>query len=358
VNALGARPQPGQTFHGRDPETAAASAVCQVSPTRCQARTRLYRDGRLELEGFPVADISDHLADDSVTIWLDLRDPDHDDLTVLSEEFGLHPLAIEDAVQHSERPKLDRYRTHLFMTAYGARLDAATGQLATSELAAFITRQALITVRKDDGLDIGAVVERWDASADMAKFGVGYLLHGLVDYIVDGHFEAVQSLDDCVEELEDRLFDDIPHGLEVQRRSFQLRKSLVLLRRVVIPMREVVNTVMRRDLHLVGEDLMPYYQDVYDHVLRAAEWTDSLRDLVTSILETNLTIQGNRMNAISKKVTGWAAIIAVPTFVTGYFGMNVPYPGFSEKAGFDISVAIMIVAGLVLYLLFKRNDWL
>jgi magnesium transporter len=358
VNALGARPLPEQTFHGRDPDTAAASAICQVTPTRCQARTRLYRDGRLELEGFPVADISDHLADDSVTIWLDLRDPGHDDLAVLSEEFGLHPLAVEDAVQQRERPKLDRYRTHLFMTAYGARLDATTGQLATSELAAFITRQALITVRKDDGLDIGAVVERWDASSDLARFGVGYLLHGLVDYIVDGHFEAVQSLDDCVEELEDRLFDDIPHGLEVQRRSFQLRKSLVLLRRVVIPMREVVNTVMRRDLHLVGEDLMPYYQDVYDHVLRAAEWTDSLRDLVTSILETNLTIQGNRMNVISKKVTGWAAIIAVPTFVTGYFGMNVPYPGFSEKAGFDISIAIMVVAGLVLYFLFKRNDWL
>jgi magnesium transporter len=356
--ALGARPLPGRTFQGRDPETAAAPAICQDSPTRCQARTRLYRAGRLELEGFPVADISDHLADESVTIWLDLRDPDHDDLAVLSEEFGLHPLAVEDAVHHSERPKLDRYRSHLFLTAYEARLDAVTGQLATSELAAFITSRALITVRKDDGLDIGAVVARWDASPDLARFGVGYLLHGLVDYIVDGHFEAVQSLDDCVEELEDRLFDDIPHGLELQRRSFQLRKSLVLLRRVVIPMREVVNTVIRRDLHVVGDDLIPYYQDVYDHVLRAAEWTDSLRDLVTSILETNLTIQGNRMNAISKKVTGWAAIIAVPTFVTGYFGMNVPYPGFSEKAGFDVSITIMILAGLVLYLLFKRRDWL
>ena len=99
----------------------------------------------------------------------------------------------------------------------------------------------------------------------------------------------------------------------MQRRSFELRKSLVLLRRVVIPMREVVNTVMRRDLRIVEDDLMPYYQDVYDHVLRATEWTESLRDLVTTILETNLTIQGNRMNIITKKVTSWAAIIAVPT---------------------------------------------
>ena len=234
-------------------ETAAASSICQISPTRCQARTRLYRDGRLELEGFPVADIREYLADESVTIWMDLRDPDHDDLAVLSEEFGLHPLAVEDALHHRQRPKLDRYRSHLFLTAYRARLDTGTGELATSEIAAFITCQALITVRKDDGLDSGAVVQRWDESPDLAKFGVGYLLYELLDYIVDGQFEAVQSLDDCMEELEDRLSDGVPRGLEVQRRSFQLRKSLVLLRRIVIPMSEVVSELMRRDLRIVGD---------------------------------------------------------------------------------------------------------
>jgi len=356
--ALGARPLLIRTFDGRDPEKIAASAISQATPTKCQARTRLYRDGLLELEGFPVTDISDYVGDESVTVWLDLRDPDHDDLAVLSDEFGLHPLAVEDAVHERQRPKLDRYRSHLFLTAYGARLDTDTGELTTSELAAFVTPRALITVRKDDGLDIGAVVDRWDASSDLAKFGVGYLLHGLLDYIVDGHFEAVQSLDDAVELLEDDLFADVPQNLDVQRRSFELRKSLVLLRRIVIPMREVVNALMRRDLHVVSDDLMPYYQDVYDHVLRAADWTDSLRDLVTSILETNLTIQGNRMNIITKKVTSWAAIIAVPTFVTGFYGMNVPYPGFSHTAGLIASITIMILTATVLYFVFKRRDWL
>jgi magnesium transporter len=356
--ALGARPLLARTFHGRDPQTVAPEAICQFTPTKCQARTRLYRNGALELEGFPVAEISDHLDDPTVTIWLDLRDPDREDLDVLSEEFGLHPLAVEDAVNERQRPKLDRYRTHLFLTAYAARLDTSTGELATSELAAFVTPRALITVRKDDGMDIGAVVDRWDASSDLAKFGVGYLLHGLLDYIVDGHFEAVQSMDDSVEALEDDLFAASPQGMQVQRRSFELRKSLVLLRRIVIPMREVVNALMRRDLHVVSDDLMPYYQDVYDHVLRAADWTDSLRDLVTTILETNLTIQGNRMNVITKKVTSWAAIIAVPTFVTGFYGMNVPYPGFSHTTGLIASITIMVVAGIVLYFVFKRKEWL
>ena len=324
------------------------------------ARTRLYRDGKLELEGFPVADISEYLADESVTIWLDLRDPDpgHDDLAVLSEEFGLHPVAVEAALQHSRRPKLARYRDYLFLTAYAARLDTGSGELATSGVAAFITSQALITIRQDDGLDIDAVVQRWDETADLARFGVGYLLYGLLDYIVDSQSEAVQSLDDCMEELEDRLFDGVPRGLEVQRRVFALRKSLVLLRRIVFPMSEIVGELMRRDLRIVGDDLMPYYQDVYDEALHAAERTDSLRDLVTSILEANVTIQGNRLNVITKKVTGWAAIIAVPTFITGFFGMNVPNPGFGDKAGLAVSVAAMAVTGLVLYLVFKRKDWL
>jgi magnesium transporter len=355
---LKARPLLAQTFHGGDPDTVAAATICEVTPTRCQARTRLYRDGRLELEGFPVAEISNHLADEAVTVWLDLRDPDHSDLSVLSEEFGLHPLAVEDAVEEHQRPKLDRYQSHLFLNVYGARLDIGTGQLVTSELAAFITSQALITVRKDDGLDIGAVIERWDASPDLAGSGVGYLLYGLLDYVVDGHFEAVQSMDDAVEELEDQLFSDVPQDLEVQRRSFDLRKSLVLLRRIVIPMREVVNTLMRRDLHVVTDDLMPYYQDVYDNVLRAAEWTESLRDLVNSILESNLTIQGNRLNVITKQVTSWAAIIAVPTLITGFYGMNVPYPGFSRPVGFAVAVAVMAVAALVLYVIFRRKGWL
>jgi len=347
-----------RTFHGRDPHTVAADTICKESPTTCQVRTRVYRDGRLIEQGFPVDRISDHLIDDDTTVWLDLRDPDRDDLLVLQNEFGLHPVAVEDALFDRERPKIDRYETHLFMTVYGARLDTATGELATSELSVFVLPRALITIRKDDGLDIGKVVERWDSSPDLARHGVGFLLYGLLDFIVDGHFEAVQSLDDAVEELEDNLFDDTPKNMSVHRRSFELRKSLVLLRRIVLPMREVLNTLMRRDVRLVDPELMPYYQDVYDHVLRATEWTESLRDLVTTILETNLTIQGNRMNIITKKVTSWAAIIAVPTFITGFYGMNVPYPGFSDHVGLLVAVAIMLISGICLYAVFRRNDWL
>ncbi len=323
-------------------------------------RTRLYRDGSLVKENFPVDEISDHLADDSdCVVWLDLCAPDSEQLDIIGTEFGLHKLAIEDALHEMQRTKIDRYSTHLFMSAHSATLDPGTGELGSHEISVFITPHALITVRKDPAFAIDPVVDRWDASEDLAGCGVSFLLYGLLDYLVDGHFRAVESLDEAVERTEDALFDARRGAIEtVQRQSFQLRKSLVLLRRITLPMREVVNSLLRQDLDIVNETMAPYYRDIYDHVIRATEWTESLRDLVTTIVETNLTEQGNRMNLIMKKVTSWAAIIAVPTAITGWYGQNLPYPGFGKESGLIASAGLIAVCALGLYVLFRRKDWL
>jgi len=321
-------------------------------------RNRLYRDGKLVLEDFPPADISEYLRDASARVWLDYCAPTAAELATIAEEFQLHPLAVEDAVNEHQRPKLDRYDTHLFLSVYGVWLDPASGRLHTGEVGAFITPQAMITIRKDEDTALAPLLARWDDSPELASHGVAFMVWGLLDVTVDGHFAAVQSLDTEIEELEDLLFDDSPRSTEVQRRSFELRKSLVLLRRVVLPMREVVNSLMRRDLHILDETMAPYYQDVYDHVLRATEWTESLRDLVTTIRETNLTIQGNRMNLVMKKVTSWAAIIAVPTAITGFYGQNIPFPGFAQHWGFWVSSGLIVGISLLLFRAFRRWDWL
>jgi magnesium transporter len=337
-----------------DASTATAAAAAPT-PTR----TRLYRDGGLALEGFPAEDISEHLATPGSVVWLDLCAPTAADFDMINAEFGLHELAIEDALHERQRPKLDRYPHHLFISAYTVDLDTAAGELAASEIAVFVTGQALITVRKDTGFDIDQVTARWDASPDLASHGIGFLLYGLLDVLVDGHFAIVQQLDDSIEELQDLLFSENRQQIHaVQRGTFQVRKNLVVLRRIVLPMREVINSLMRRDLHVISEPIAPYYQDVYDHVLRVTEWTESLRDLVTTILETNITIQGNRMNLIMKKVTSWAAIIAVPTAITGFYGQNLPYPGFGRQSGFIFSTAVIIALSSLLYLTFKHKDWL
>jgi magnesium transporter len=323
------------------------------------AKTRVYRDGNLIDQDFPPERISDYLEDPSAVVWLDLCYPTSEDFAMVGEEFGLHALAVEDALHRGQRPKLDRYDSHLFLSSHAVRLDENSGQLSVSELAVFITQHALITVRKDDQFDIEGLLRRWDDNADLAKHGAAFLVYGLLDFLIDTHFDTVQQLDGEIEKLEDLLFEENRSRVQaVQRRSYELRKSLVRLRRVVLPMREVVNSLMRPTTHVVPDAMAPYYQDVYDHVLRATEWTESLRDLVTTILETNLTIQSNRMNMIMKKVTSWAAIIAVPTAVTGFYGQNVPYPGFGKLSGFIESSLITLALAVGLYVIFRRKDWL
>jgi len=319
--------------------------------------TRAYRDGRLIAEGFPITAVSDHLADEHTTVWFDLCAPDPGELATIREELGLHELAVEDALSERQRPKLDHYEHHLFLAAHAVYLEPH-GELAVAEVAAFITPQALVTVRKSERFDIAEVLQRWDGTAEVPADTLAYLLHGLLDYVVDTHFAVAQTLDDAIDELEDQLFSDAPTERDMQRRNYALRKSLARLRRVVLPMREVINTLLRRDLKIVGTDMAPYFQDVYDHVLRAEEWTDSLRDLVSNIFETSMTLRGNRLNVIMKQVTSWAAIIAVPTAVTGFYGQNVPYPGFGRVSGFWLSSAIILGLSGLLYLVFRKRDWL
>jgi magnesium transporter len=334
------------------------TAGCRaINGTTCAAHTRAYRGGLLVEEGFDVALVSDHLEIEGTTVWLDLLMPSVEDLGVLVEEFGLHPLAVEDATHEHQRAKLDKYDDHLYLSSYVANLDDSA-ELQIHEIGAFITPHALITIRKTEGLQLEPLLERWNAGQKLAGSGVSYLLHGLLDLLVDGHFEAVQVLDEQLDSLEEVLFDEAPRSRELQRRSFEVRKSLVLLRRIVLPMREVVNSLLRRDLGIVDEEMTPYYQDVYDHVLRATEWTESLRDLVSTILETNLTLQGNRLNEVMRSLTSWAAILAVTTAVTGFYGQNVPYPGFQQEWGFYTSAALLVGISGGLYAFFKRRGWL
>jgi len=317
----------------------------------------LWHNGALEREDFPFHEISDYIGQEGYLVWADLSDPDAGQLQALGEELSLDPLAIEDAVAHNERPKVTRYQSHTFMTAYSLSLDGQTGELTDLRVSAFVLDRAFVTVHPQEWSDTDLVVQRWSDNSDLIKYGTRALAWGLLDVLVDTHFDVVQDLDDAIEGLEDLLFDQSPRSHQVQRRTFTLRKSLVHARRAVLPMREVVNTLMRRDLELDAH-LRPYFEDLYDHVLRAAEWTESLRDMVTSVFETNLSLQDARLNSIMKKLTAYTALIAIPTAVTGFYGQNVPYPGFGHHTGYLTSLALIVVLVAALVVVFKRKDWL
>jgi magnesium transporter len=320
--------------------------------------TRVYRKGVLEAEGFPVADVSEHLKDPETIVWVDLSGPTKKELHELAAELGLHELAVEDALEPHQRPKLDRYATHLFLSCNAVRVDVDAGRLDETEIDAFINERWLITVRENDLFPIDRVTERWDRSPDLAVYGVSFLLYGLLDVIVDGYFDTIQAFDEYYERVSDGIFADRPLDPAKQRHWFDMRRAMVRFHRLVVPMREAISSLMRREHSPIAEELYPYFQDVYDHILRVGESSDSLRDLVSTIVETNLSLRDYRQNLIVKKVSSWAAIIAVPALVTGYYGMNVPYPGFSQVWGVVASGVLIIGASVGLYWLFRRANWL
>ncbi len=338
-----------------------------VLPTGCRVRGRVWRGG-VPQPDFDFDAISDYLASQDTLVWVDMYEPEHADIAELARELGLNIWAVEDSLAPSERVKATVYPTHTFFTVYALEMsapgtrDESTTLLTKHRISAFVLDRALVTVRLPPEFDIAEVSRRWD-ELDTARYGVAGLVHGLLDVVVDGHFDAVQVLDDCIEGLEDELFDPPTRANDrrraFQRRSFGLRKDLVHLRRVVLPMREVVGAIQhRRHDTQRWPELDPLYIDLYDHVLRVSEWTESLRDMVTTLFETNLSLQDARLNNVMKKLTGWAAIVAVPTAITGFYGQNVPYPGNGMHSGFLVSTALITVMVVILYVMFKRRDWL
>jgi magnesium transporter len=322
------------------------------------ALTRVYCNGVLEAEGFPLADVSEHLERPGTVVWVDFCRPDKEQLHDLAGELGLHELAVEDALGPHQRPKLDRYPTHLFLSCHTVRLDIGASRMDETEIDAFINERWLVTVRKNEGFPMDEVLRRWDRSAALAAHGVGLLLYGLLDVVVDTYFDAVVAFDDYYEEVSEGIFADEPMNLAQEHRWFDMHRALVRFHRLVGPMREALSGLMRHDDTVVAEQLFPYFQDVYDHLLRVTESADSLRELVGTIVATNLSLRDYHQNLIVKKVSGWAAIVAVPALITGFYGMNVPYPGFARHWGFVTSMVVMVGASAGLYLLFRFKDWL
>ena len=335
-----------------------AAGTATPSLRRSVRRTRLYRHGVLELEDFPSEHISDHLTEVGTVVWLDLDAPDAADLERLAQEFGLADIAVDNVLQMHQRPKLDRHPGHLFLSLYGVRVDPVTAVLTTSELAVLAGDRWLITIRKSGDFDMEQVRAAWDATAGPAMSGVGFLLHGLLDHVVDEHFAAVQELDEAAEAMEADLFSEAPRSTQLQRRSFALRKALVELRRVALPMREVLTTFLRRDVRLVDATTQPYYADVHDHVLRVTDWAESLRDHLGSIQDADLQMQSNHTNEVMRRLAAYAAIFAAGTAITGFYGMNVLFPQVQSYAG-AVTASVLLAASTVgLIAWFRHNRWL
>jgi magnesium transporter len=321
--------------------------------------TRLYHRGRLAGTDLEPSRIDRELKVEGNCVWLDIAgSPDDvaESIPVLREEFGFHELALEDCVHPHQRPKIEQYETYFFLVAYGVTVE--DDRVVEHEVAMFVGHNYLVTVRKDPPLHLRPVLERWDAHSGLAAEGGGYLLYILLDEMVDGYFDLLDSYEDRIEEVEEQVFGgDDQAG--TQATIFRLRKELVTFRRSMAPLREVLDVMQRRTVDVVTERLEPYYRDVYDHVLRATDFLDGIREILSSALDANLAVVSNRLNEVVKSLTSWAAIILVPTLIAGIYGMNFRHmPELNWLLGYPFALGLMAASGGILYAIFKRRGWL
>ena len=305
-----------------------------------------------------IADIGETLKHGDRFIWIGLYEPDEALLREVQKEFGLHDLAIEDAHRAHQRPKIERYGDSLFIAMRTAQMSPAEPRIEFGETHLFVGPGYLVSVRHGASLSYAEVRARCEATPQLLRRGPGFALYALMDFVVDQYFPIVETLEEGLDQLEDEIFHEA-FSRETTERIYRLKRDLLELKRAVSPLVDVSNRLMRFDLAVIPEDTRPYFRDVYDHAVRINEMVDMQRELLTSALEANLSLISVAQNESMKKLTAWAAIIAVPTMVAGVYGMNFKHmPELEWAFGYPAVLAVTLAVCALLYARFKRTGWL
>jgi len=330
-------------------EDADTTAINRV--VKCVA----YADGR-KLGDVDVDDISEILRFPGQFVWIGLHEPGEPLLRKIQEEFGLHDLAVEDALRAHQRPKLEEYGDSLFVVLRTAALRET--EIEFGETHIFVGPRYVVTLRHGASLSYTDVRQRCEAAPHLLRKGPGFVLYALMDFVVDHYFPIIDALEEMLEDLEETIFDGrFDRG--ATERIYVLKRDLVALKRAVSPLVDVCNRLVRFDIGLVPEDCRAYFRDVYDHVIRINESLDTMRELLTTALEANLSLISVAQNEVTKKLAAWAAILAVPTMIAGVYGMNFPsMPELHWRFGYPLIMGAMVGICGLLYWRFKRADWL
>lgn len=294
--------------------------------------------------------------DKSQFVWIGLVDPTPAELKTLEASYGLHPLAIEDAAKGDQLPKLDVYGDQVFVVARTAWLEE--GNILYGETAIFVGHSHLISVRRKSGRGHAALREQLEASPILLGQGVDYVLHAILDFIVDGYLPLGEALEDEVLAMEQRAVDSFLARREINR-IFDVRRQLIRFQRVLAPTSEVVTKLTRLDLPGIDPEARPYFNDVLDHVRRAQAMADGLREVLSSVFEFSNLLEQQRTGAITRQLASWAAILAVPTAIAGIYGMNFKHmPELASVWGYPAVMLVIGSACIGLYIRFKRTGWL
>jgi magnesium transporter len=319
-------------------------------------KVHVFREGQ-EVTDVPVADLSEVRGEPDTLVWADVVSGTSEELAEMGEEFGIHPVALEDCHhQRKQRPKVEEYPGHVLLVAYAAKPGTEHRPVELHELDLIAGSNFLVSFHAGRPIDAESVARRIKAHPELAKEGSGFLLYVILDELVDTFFPTLDGIGGRVEDLEEAVFAG---SSDVQNQIFALRKDLIAVRRVAGPMRDAMTVLLRRDLGLFSPEAQRYLQDIYDHLIRVVESIEDYQDLASGALEANLTVASNRVNTVARNLAGYAAIFAVITMISGIYGMNFTYmPELAWRFGYLWALGLMAVGAGGLWLYFKRKDWL
>lgn len=317
----------------------------------------LDNNSKIFTRDFPVETISDLCLGDDKIVWADVSDPTSEDFIELAKEFSFHPLSIEDCQKPHQRPKIEEYKGYYFIVLYEAELVGAHDHLELRELNIFLGRNFLVTVHTRPVRAIETAGRLWQEWLDRAEHGSGLLAYLLIDAVVDDYMPLLDLLSERMDDLEDQIFGEFnPTSIE---EIFRIKKQLLHLRRSITPLRDVFNTLLRREQPIFARETHVYFQDVFDHIIRTADSIDNLRDLLSSTMDAYLSMSGNRMNVIMKRLTSISTILMSATLIAGVYGMNFELmPELHWKYGYSFALLSMLAVSLAVYLYLKKINWL
>jgi len=312
------------------------------------------KDGR-KLRDITLDEISDFLASDSF-VWVGLHEPDEKLLDKLQQEFGLHDLAIEDAHHAHQRPKLELYDDSLFIVLHTAQVVGAKIEFGETHI--FLGRNYLVTVRHGASLSYARARKSCEQNRELLSLGPSYALYAVVDFIVDNFLPIVGTFKEELHELEKDIFEDT-FNREVVERLYLLKRELVTLRLAVSPLQDILNQLTRFHGDLIREEIRPYLRDVYDHAARISDSTNAMGELLTAAMSVNLAMVSVGQNEVVKRLAGWAALLAAPTLIASWYGMNFHHmPELDQPYAYPVLIVVTVSICVGLFVLLRRAKWL
>jgi magnesium transporter len=301
-------------------------------------------------------DLSELSTHEQTTIWIDVVDPTPDEIARIGEEFHFHPLALEDVARGGQRPKVDQYDDYQFIVFYG--LTSQNERITTHEVDIFLAKHCMVTFHKSDLPVMAQIAERWRTNAAaLGNQGVGFLLHSVLDSLVDGYFPVLDDIAERADTLEESLI--LAGQPTLQAEILRLRRELLMIRRVAGPERDVMNVLIRRDPPLFGRKEIVYFQDVYDHLLRVTDTVDIYRDMLSSVLDANLSMVSYTLNVVVKRLTSYSIILMSISIIAGIYGMNFVFmPELDWRFGYPFALGLMVLIASVEVGIFRRIGWL